>query len=103
MDKMVGTAVQSARGTMGWYVTNTAARAVVGHAHNQAAAAANLAPTGAGLGNGSQWDWASDDDDDEAHGQNNLHASEAAGLRDDERAIRDAHQEADKEAHNDAH
>jgi hypothetical protein len=88
---------------MDWYVTNTAARATVGHAHNQAAAAAHLAPTGAGLVDGSQWDWASNDNDDEAHGQNNPHASEAAGLRVNEQAIHDAHQEADKEAHNDAH
>jgi hypothetical protein len=103
MDETVGTVVRPACGTMGWYVTNTAAKAIVGHAHNQAAAAAHLAPTGVGLVDGSQWDWASNDDDNKAHGQNNPHASEAAGLRDDEQAIRDAHQEADKEAHNDAH
>jgi hypothetical protein len=103
MDKTVGTAVRLACGTMGWYVTNMAAEAIVGHAHDQAVAAAHLAPTGAGLINSSQWDWASDDDDDKAHGQNNPHASEAAGLRDNEQVVRNAHQEADEEAHNDAH
>jgi hypothetical protein len=102
-DETVGTAVRSAHRTMGQNVTNTAAGAVVGHAHNQAAAAAHLAPTGVGLVDSSQWGWASSDNDGEAHGQNNLHASEAAGLRDNEQAVRDAHQEAGKKAHNDAH
>jgi hypothetical protein len=106
------TAVGSACKTMGRYAPNTAAGAAAGHAPNQAAAAAHsdqsaaaahLAPMGAGLVNGSQWDWASDDDDNKAHGQNNPHASEATGLRDDEQALRDAHQEADDEAHNEAH
>jgi hypothetical protein len=58
---------------------------------NQAAAAAHLAPMVAGLVDGSQWDWASDDDDDEAHEQRNLHASGAAGLRNNEHAVLDAH------------
>jgi hypothetical protein len=62
-----------------------------------------LAPTVAGLLDGSQWDWASDDDNNKAHEWRNSHASGAAGLRNNEHAVLDAHQEAEEEAHSNAH
>jgi hypothetical protein len=105
------TAVRLAHKTMGRYAPNTAARVAAGHApvqaaaaahSDQAAAAAHLAPTVAGLLDGSQWDWASDDDDNEAHELRNLHASGAAGLRNNEHAGLDAHQEAEEDAHSNA-
>jgi hypothetical protein len=106
------TAVRLAHKTVGGYAPNTAAGAPMGHAPNQAAtaahsdqaaAAAHLAPTVAGLVDGSQWDWASDDDDNKAHEWRNLHAIGAAGLRNNEHAILDAHQEAEEEVHSNAH
>jgi hypothetical protein len=63
-DKKVRTVARSACGTMGQYVTTTAAMAVLRHADNQAAASAHLASTVMGLVNGSQWDWTSNNDDD---------------------------------------
>jgi hypothetical protein len=69
------------------YVTNMAAVAVVGHAHDQAMAVAHSASTVVGLVDGSQWDWASDDDGDEAHVRKNPHASDTAWLRDDKQAV----------------
>jgi hypothetical protein len=106
------TAVGLACKSVGRYAPNTAAGAASGHApvqaaaaahSDQAAAAAHLAPTVAGLLDGSQWDWASDDDNDEAHERSNLHASGAAGLRNNEHAVPDAHQEAKEDAHRDSH
>ncbi len=89
-----------------------AAGAAMGHApdqaaaaahSDQAAAAAHLAHTVAGLVDGSQWDLASDDHDDKAHEQRNSHASGATGLRNNEHAGLDAHQEAKEDAHSNAH
>jgi hypothetical protein len=101
VDKMVGTVVWLAHGTMGQYVTNTTAVVSAGHAHNQAAAVAHSASAVVGLVDASQWDWAAANDDDQV--QKNLHASETAGLRDDEQAVLEANQKADEEFHHNAH
>jgi hypothetical protein len=90
------TAVGLACKTVGRYAPNTAAGAAAGQApdqamaaahSDQAAAAAHLVPTVAGLVNGSQRDWASDDDNNETHEWRNLHASGAAGLRNNEQDV----------------
>jgi hypothetical protein len=105
------TAVGLAHKTMGWHAPIMAAKAAVGHAHgqavaathsDQAAAAAQSAPTAAGYADGSQWDWASDDDNDEAQEQRNQQASGAAGLQNNKHAVHDAHQETKEEAHSNA-
>ncbi len=84
----------------------------MGHTPDQAAAAAHSdqaaevahsAPTVAGLVDGRQWYWASDDKDDKAHEHRNPHASGTAGLRNNEHAVLDAHQEATEDAHSNAH
>jgi hypothetical protein len=92
-------------GTVGRYVTNTAAVAVTRQANDQAMAVAHSAITISGLVDGSQWDWASDNKGDKARMQEKVHASETASAKpaDDEQVAFGANQKVDKEAYHEAH